>query len=101
MLDALSTTKVLIIDDFGTEQVKDWIDEKFYSIINERCINNKTTIYTSNYALEDLEYDERIKSRINEHVYKVSFPAEDIRSYIAEERSAKMLNKIMEGRNGV
>ena len=101
LLDALSTTQVLIIDDFGTEQVKGWVNDKFYSIINQRYINKKTTILTSNSPLEELDYDDRIISRIRERVYQISFPEEDIRGYIAEERNKEMLNKIMEGRNGV
>ena len=32
LLDALQTVKVLVIDDFGTEETKDWIREKFYQI---------------------------------------------------------------------
>lgn len=101
LLDALSTTKVLVIDDFGTEEVKGWVNDKYYSIINQRYINKKTTILTSNHELEHLEYDDRIISRIRERVYQISFPNEDIRGYIAEERNREMLNKIMEGRNGV
>lgn len=97
LLDALSTTKVLVIDDFGTEEVKGWVNDKYYSIINQRYINRKTTILTSNHSLENLEYDDRIISRIRERVYQISFPNEDIRGYIAEERNKEMLNKIMEG----
>ena len=36
LLRALSTVQVLVIDDFGTELPKDWIGERFYSIINGR-----------------------------------------------------------------
>ena len=96
LLDALSTTKVLVIDDFGTEEVKGWVNDKYYSIINQRYINRKTTILTSNHSLENLEYDDRIISRIRERVYQISFPNEDIRGYI-EKRNREMLSKIMDG----
>lgn len=96
LLDALSTTEVLIIDDFGgTEQVKDWVNDKYYSIINERYINKKVTIFTSNNALQDLEYNDRIVNRIKEMVFIIPFPEESVRDYIAEEQNNEMINKIM------
>lgn len=94
LLDALSTAKVLIIDDFGTEEIRGWINDKYYSIINQRYINKKPTLFTSNEQLEELEYDDRIISRIRERVYQVSFPEEDIRVYIAEARDREMLKNI-------
>jgi DNA replication protein DnaC len=94
LLDALSTTPVLIIDDFGTEDVKGWIDEKFYSIINERYQNKKITIYTSNHSLNELKYGERIKSRVKETSYLIPFPEECVRDYIADHDNTEMLNKL-------
>lgn len=94
LLDALSTTQVLIIDDFGTEEVRGWIDEKFYSIINERYQNKKITIYTSNLPLGDLKYGDRIKSRVKETTYQIPFPEECVRDYIADRDNAEMLNKL-------
>jgi len=82
LLKQLSECEVLIIDDFGTEKVKDWISERFYSIINTRYNNRKITCYTSNVALKDLDYDERITSRLKATVYSIEFPSEDIRTMI-------------------
>lgn len=95
LLDALSTVKVLVIDDFGTEQVKEWINDRYYSIINERYINKKATIFTSNYRLRELEYDDRITNRIEERVYQIPFPEESVRIYIADKQNKEMINKIM------
>ena len=53
LLRALSTVQVLVIDDFGTELPKDWIGERFYSIINGRYQDKLITIYTSNLCLQD------------------------------------------------
>ena len=94
LLDALSTTQVLVIDDFGTEKMADWIDDKFYHIINERYINKKVTIITSNYDLTALPYNERIKSRIRERSYVVQFPEESVRSTLAEEKEIEMMDKL-------
>lgn len=94
LLNQLSRAQVLIIDDFGTEQVKAWINEKFYSIINERYINKKITIFTSNYALSDLQCDERITNRIEEMTLPVVFPEESVRLLIANKNKRDMIEAI-------
>lgn len=97
MLDALSTTDVLIIDDFGVERPADWINDKLYQIINERYINRKVTIFTSNESLETLQYDDRITNRIKERTYQITFPEESVRDHIAERHKAEIINKMMRG----
>lgn len=94
LLEQLSTTTVLIIDDFGTEQYKDWIGERFYSIINHRYIDNKVTIFTSNYNLKNIDYDERIVNRIKEKTYQIPFPEESVRERIAEENRKELFDGI-------
>lgn len=94
LLDDLVNTDILVIDDFGTEQVKDWINEKFYHIINERYINRKVTIYTSNSEVEKLQYDRRIIDRVREKVYQVHFPEESVRERIAKVNQILMNRKI-------
>ncbi|MDF2858959.1 MAG: Helicase loader DnaI [Neobacillus sp.] len=95
LMDALATTPVLIIDDFGTEKIADWINDRFYNIINERYNNRLITMYTSNYPMDTLPYDERIKSRVKETTYIIGFPEESVRDYIAEHDNEEMLEKIM------
>lgn len=90
LLNDLSTVEVLIIDDFGIESVKDWISEKIYQIINQRYINNLITIYTSNLAVDELTYDDRIVNRIVEKSYMLRFPEESIRTYINEQNMAEL-----------
>ena len=84
LLDDLSKAEVLIIDDFGIEKVKDWIEEKLYHIINARYINRLITIFTSNLPIEGLDYDDRITNRIKEKCFPLVFPNESVRDYIAE-----------------
>ena len=64
LMEYLTTVEVLVIDDFGTETHKDWLDDKFYKIINTRYVNQLITIFTSNERLNNMDYDERITSRI-------------------------------------
>lgn len=99
LLDALSTADVLIIDDFGVECPADWINDKLYQIINERYINRKVTIFTSNESLETLQYDDRITNRIKERTYQIAFPEESVRDHIAERHREEMIEKVMKGRN--
>lgn len=94
LIHYLTTVEVLVIDDFGTEVHKDWIDDKFYQIINKRYIEKLITIFTSNYSLSELEYDSRITNRIKERVYQVHFPEESLRDSIAVARQVKMLKEI-------
>ena len=83
LLGDLISTDFLIIDDFGTERVSEWVGEKFYQIVNKRYVNKKVTIYTSNYDLKTLKYDERITNRMKERTRIVHFPEESVREFIA------------------
>lgn len=78
-LEAVKTVPVLILDDIGTEKLTDWVNETFYSVINDRMLNGLITIYTSNCTIDELKHDERIKSRIEGTVYPIQCPEEDIR----------------------
>lgn len=97
LMNYLNTTQVLFIDDFGTEKHNNqigWLDDKFYQIINTRYTNRLITVFTSNYSLNDLKYDDRIINRIKERTYPVHFPEESVRDLIAENRLQELKNKI-------
>lgn len=95
LLDFLSTSEILIIDDFGTEQSdKQWINERFYQIINNRYIDKKITIFTSNKRLDLLQYDDRITNRIKERTFQIPFPEESVRNIIAKDNMAELVNGI-------
>lgn len=94
LLKNLSYSEILVIDDFGTEQDKTWINEKFYQIINERYINKRITIFTSNLPIDNLNYDERITNRIKERSYLIPFPEESVRDIIARQNMAELISGI-------
>lgn len=94
LLEHLCSTEVLVIDDFGTERAKDWIEERFYQIVNSRYIDKKITIFTSNMNLNHLNYDERITNRIKERTFQIPFPEESVRDMIAEENLMEMTQNI-------
>lgn len=87
LLNDLVSAEFLVIDDFGTERVTDWVGEKFYQIVNKRYMNKKVTFYTSNYDLMKLKYDDRISSRIRERTILVHFPEESVREVIARQEN--------------
>lgn len=91
LLDFLSIADVLVIDDFGTEKIKDWIEERFYHVINQRYIDSKPTLFTSNYRLADLPYNDRITNRIKERTYQIPFPEESVRDIIAERNMQELI----------
>ena len=63
---------ILVLDDFGgdkdTEKPSKWEIEKIYLIINKRYNEMRPTIFTSNFAIEDLadRIGDRTTSRIVE-----------------------------------
>ncbi len=55
VLDALKMVEVLVLDDFGTEKVTEWVADQFYHILNSRYVSRKVTIFTSNESLGTLK----------------------------------------------
>ena len=95
LINQLSATEVLIIDDFDVEQGgKAWISERFYQVINSRYMDKKVTIYTSNSGIESLGYDDRIVNRIKERSCVLPFPEESVRDRIAKENMNELINAI-------
>ena len=100
LLDDLARAEVLVVDDFGTEKYganrgkMDWLDSKFYQVMNERCANKKVTVFTSNYSIDDLPYDERLVSRIKERTYQIPFPEESVRERISERNMADLMERV-------
>lgn len=67
ILEKYLTAQVLFIDDLGTELRQPNITVNYlYQVLNERKMNKKPTIITSNLNLDDIidYYDERIFSRV-------------------------------------
>ena len=87
LLSDLVSVDFLVIDDFGTERVTDWVGEKFYQIVNKRYVNKKVTFYTSNSDLKTLKYDDRITNRMIERSYRVHFPEESVREFKARQEN--------------
>lgn len=72
---------LLIIDDLGTECLNNATASLFFSLLNQRHLNKKATIISTNLFLEDIQnrYSERIFSRIMSNYTICKFTGPDIR----------------------
>lgn len=83
-LSPLLDADVLIIDDLGTESMlKNVTAEYLYHVINERQLNKRTTLITSNLSIDEIaiRYGERTASRLFDKklCYTREFDFKDIR----------------------
>ncbi|MGN0506278.1 MAG: ATP-binding protein [Lachnospiraceae bacterium] len=72
---------LLIIDDLGTELSTAFTISRFSQCINERYLNKRSTIISTNFSIQDLSnmYGERNFSRISSSYTLLRFSGEDIR----------------------
>ena len=55
ILKELYDVDLLVIDDLGKEKPTEWVEEKLYTVINERYENYRPIVVTSNLELEEIE----------------------------------------------
>jgi DNA replication protein DnaC len=60
----IRSARLLILDDFGTQNATPWAQEKLFQIINYRYTNKLPTVITTNLGLE--EFEGRIRSRLRD-----------------------------------
>ena len=77
----LNDCDLLIIDDLGTEYTKNIAPSVLFSLLNERHLNKRSTIISTNLSLEDVRnrYSDRVFSRITSHYNICKFTGPDIR----------------------
>ena len=81
LLHRLRSPRFMFIDDVGVSKSSDFIQEKFYSILNYRCENELPTFVTTNLNRKELqtEFTERLTSRIMESGYWLEIAGDDYR----------------------
>ncbi|MCC6261579.1 MAG: ATP-binding protein [Anaerolineales bacterium] len=62
--EQIRNAKLLVLDDFGTQNATGWAQEKLFQIINYRYVNKLSTVVTTNLALDEIEA--RIRSRLSD-----------------------------------
>lgn len=72
---------LLIIDDLGTELSNSFTNSQLFVCINERLLNKKPTIISTNLSLEEIKhnYSERVFSRVSSNYTLLRLTGEDIR----------------------
>jgi DNA replication protein DnaC len=78
--EEIRNIRLLVLDDFGTENATPWSQEKLFQILNYRYINRLPLVITSNQPLETIE--NRIQSRLQdpELVQRIFINAPDYRN---------------------
>ena len=86
----IRNAKLLVLDDFGTQNATGWAQEKLFQIVNYRYINKLPTVITSNLALDEIE--PRIRSRISdpELVTQSRINAPDYRRPMEDSRQVQL-----------
>lgn len=62
--EEIRTIRLLVLDDFGTQNATPWAQEKLFQILNYRYLNRLPLVVTSNMGLEEIEG--RIRSRLQD-----------------------------------
>ena len=72
---------LLIIDDLGTEMPGNFVTAALYSLLNERLLNNKCMLISTNLTAEEIakRYSPQIASRMQGSFKGLTFVGEDIR----------------------
>ena len=79
--DLIFDSDLLIIDDLGSENDRNSNEANLFEIVNDRIINKKPIIFSSNYDVNDLMdvYGPRIFSRIIGSSQVMEIFGEDLR----------------------
>lgn len=81
LYEQIQTCDLLIIDDLGTERNTDFIVSQLFVCLNNRILNQKSTIISTNLTLDKIKsnYTERTFSRISNHYKILRLAGDDIR----------------------
>ena len=76
-----SNCDLLIVDDLGTELPGQFVTAALYTLVNDRLLEGKPTIISTNLGEEELirRYSPQIASRLRGSYKRVAFVGEDIR----------------------
>ena len=85
---------LLVLDDLGTQMKSDWHEQELFRLIDTRTANGLLTIITSNYNIDDLKLDERLKSRLYASCIPIHLPEVSVRKKKADAARGNFVNKI-------
>lgn len=68
VLDRYTMTPLLVLDELGAERVTDWTLDIIFYVLNERYMNKRLTLITTNYLLESGPDDQPLEERIGKRL---------------------------------
>ena len=79
--EKLNQCDLLILDDLGTEMPGQFVTAALYSLVNDRLLQNKPMVISTNLNLDELarRYSPQIASRLRGSFSLLTFVGEDIR----------------------
>ena len=79
--DPIFNCDLLVIDDIGTEIQNAFTNSKLFDCLNERILNKKPTVISSNWSPAYIKaaYSDRIFSRLTKHYKFLKLTGDDIR----------------------
>lgn len=88
LLSRARTDDILILDDIGAEKPSAWVEEQLYALIDIRYRMNRSTIFTTNLSVKELEFNigPRSVSRIIDMTEGVKVEGKDWRKKRLSER---------------
>ena len=92
--DSIAKATVLILDDIGVEVSREWVNTTLYQLINYRYSNKLITVITSNYPIEQLKVDDRIKDRINAMCLPLHLPEVSIRALETDRSNSEFIHEV-------
>lgn len=93
----IKNADLLILDDIGAQlENKDWINTALFQLINRRCTSLLPTIFTSNFTMNQLRIEERIKDRIHAMSVPIFMPEKNIRWQQTEKMNKAFLQSVLD-----
>jgi DNA replication protein DnaC len=76
LFEAVRTTRLLILDDLGTQSSSAWAQEKLFQLLNHRFNSELPTVITTNQPLDRL--DSRLRARLDDRrlVFQIAVETE-------------------------
>jgi len=94
-IEAIFDTRLLVIDDLGTQMNREWSETVLYRLINQRKTKKLVTIFTSNISVDKLKIDERISDRIFSMTVPLVLPEVAIRNLITRDENTRFIKEII------
>lgn len=99
-IKAIIEAGLLILDDIGVLENKEWITTALFRLIDKRYTNHLPTIFTSNVQMEDLQIDSRVTDRVYAVSVPVMMPEVNVRRQIADKHTKDFLKSILSETGG-